>query len=361
MRLRTAAFAILLTLVAAPASAVAFSVDDVRAIRAAHGFIPLPTLQEPPGSLGGAAAAGAIYVPRGSARLEMFVDPRIDDVRKTATGYVVHLDADRRFDAPIIVMPGRTTGGPVQAVLPPGGSGRLMLIGPDRSRAAPITSMTVTETGSRVVTLDGSDLAYATTYRLSLRSGTARFTTAPIPSEVLRRGFTFDSSVSAANRALIRQAIAAGSPRARALLATVDGAIRVTIHHGGNHSWASWRSGGRRGPQYEIDMNAAHLAMRRFRAHMVWHELGHIINFMGLDARAAHAFGRQFGRSHSFRRCFVFEGECVTRLEIFAEQFAFWATGRRDIRTGYQIPPLISAPAFSRLLQKYLRLTPNRL
>lgn len=196
---------------------------------------------------------------------------------------------------------------------------------------------------------------YDVSYRLTSGSWATSFAGERMPGSDRVRSFRFRSSMTARLRRQFRAAIAAGNPQARRWLGDWDGLITVRSHHGGGYSYASVTGSGGR-TIYELDLNADHLAgAPAWRNHVVWHELGHIVDFSGLRGKADAKFSSLFRRSGRYRSCFSASDEtgrkmCVSSMEVFADQFAFFATGNGDVRSGYGVPPLASARSFGRLL-----------
>ena len=194
-------------------------------------------------------------------------------------------------------------------------------------------------------------LAYGQTYRVSTEgSAAATFTTAPVPALVRKRSFTFDRSVTPALRRIFLRNVRGGNPTLRKYLERVDGFITVRTHSGATPSFAGYDF---------VSLHRGHLADRKLSAHLTWHELGHVLDNAALDDRADQLIERAMHRSRSWR-CFPYQAGCVGFAEAFADQVGFLATGNRRVRSGYGVPPLLSAGTLKKLLRDELAFAPSR-
>jgi hypothetical protein len=98
-------------------------------------------------------------------------------------------------------------------------------------------------------------------------------------------------------------------------------------------------------------------------AHLTLHELGHVVDgVLGSDGWREDLFAA-FARSPAWQACWPLplgsSSRCVRSNEIIADQFAFWAMGRRTVRSSYNVPPLLPRAAlgawFARLLPVWQR------
>lgn len=185
--------------------------------------------------------------------------------------------------------------------------------------------------------------------KLLLLTAAAALMPLAAPSET-RASLHYARGVSTADRSAIRSAIGSGRPAARGLLREAAGAhpIRVTTHVAPR--WISMlrvRAG-----EVELDFSRAHLHVlpRRMRNQTLWHEAGHAVDLLLLSRRHDEAFAQAFRRSANWRSCFGYAERCLDEDEVFAEQFAYWATGDRISRSSYRIPPLMGPVAFGRLI-----------
>jgi hypothetical protein len=160
----------------------------------------------------------------------------------------------------------------------------------------------------------------------------------------------YTGSVRAIDRSAIRSAIGSGRPAARSLLSDAAGAHPISVS---THAAPRWISMMRvRSGAVELDFSRAHLHVLpgRARNQTLWHEAGHAVDLLLLSRRDDEAFSEAFRRSANWRSCFGFAGTCLDQDEVFAEQFAYWATGDRVSRSSYRIPPLMGPVTFGRLL-----------
>jgi hypothetical protein len=110
----------------------------------------------------------------------------------------------------------------------------------------------------------------------------------------------------------------------------------------------------------QLDFSRTHLRgiSRGARNQTVWHEIGHVVDLVTLSDEADAAFADAFARGKRYRSCFAFGGSCLDEAEVFAEQFAYWATGDRRSRSSYDVPSLIGPKAFSRLIAQHAHDSP---
>lgn len=118
------------------------------------------------------------------------------------------------------------------------------------------------------------------------------------------------------------------------------------------------------GPHWEVNLSYTVLrGATKLDAHITLHELGHVIDgaLVGDDLREE--FFARFAHSAAWQPCWPMplgsSSRCVRAPEIFADQFAFWATGRREVRSSYNVPPLLHRAQFGRFLQRVLRAPPE--
>lgn len=199
-------------------------------------------------------------------------------------------------------------------------------------------------------------LAYDTSYRL----GGREFRTLPAPSRQAGAPVRFGSGMNRRLRGHFRAHLRAAPGPVRQRFALLDGWVTIKAHRYGDASVA----GESESPQrpYYVDYLASHIDGRnRESFHLAMHELGHLFDFAGLTQAGQQAFQRAFERSRRYRDCFPgSEGKhsCAGGEEIFAEQFAFYATGNRGVRTIYRVPALLSRRQFARLLDRWWKPRP---
>jgi len=211
---------------------------------------------------------------------------------------------------------------------------------------------------------DGLRLAYSTSYRLDLGETIIRFRTTALPAAFLARSWTFDPTMTAAARSeWLRDTGALGS-LGEHVLGEIDGAVTVSERAcggagEGGDSCATWVDVPLR---YTIWISPYDISVPAASRFVALHELGHIVEFIGLDGAAYAAFRTLFERSPSWRKCFPDSyggGRCVPLTEIFADQFAYWATGfKHDPEGGYGDPPLATAADFGRVLAQQFAFRP---
>ena len=118
------------------------------------------------------------------------------------------------------------------------------------------------------------------------------------------------------------------------------------------------------GPEWRINLSPDVLERgSKLDAHLTLHELGHVIDgVLGNHGWREQLFAA-LARSPRWQACWPMplgsSSRCVRSNEILADQFAFWATGRRDVRSSYGVPPLLPraglGAAFARLLPPWQR------
>ena len=84
---------------------------------------------------------------------------------------------------------------------------------------------------------------------------------------------------------------------------------------------------------------------------VITHELGHIVDFLGLDSFSYQDLKRLFSASPKWKSCFPLGGSCTPFLEVFADQFGFYSTNARGVQSGYGDDRLATTAGFARLIQ----------
>lgn len=187
-------------------------------------------------------------------------------------------------------------------------------------------------------------LAFARSYevRVGLRALEVVQTRA-LPERFRRRSWRF-VAVRSEDRAAFLEIVRRGPPPLRRLLGEVDGAVTVVGGDGGCTSADSCE---------RTDGARAVIGFRWVHPFKLLHELGHVVFDLALDEPGRIAFERAFATSRRW------DGRCLRRrlcplAEIFADQLAFWALGRRAPRAGsYAEPALLPAERFSALLTEH--------
>jgi hypothetical protein len=118
------------------------------------------------------------------------------------------------------------------------------------------------------------------------------------------------------------------------------------------------------GPAWRVNLSPEVLdSGSKLSAHLTLHELGHVVDgVLGTDAWREALFAA-FARSPRWQACWPMplgsSSRCVRSNEIIADEFAFWATGRRGVRSSYGVPPLLRRAElgawFARLLPPWQR------
>ena len=83
---------------------------------------------------------------------------------------------------------------------------------------------------------------------------------------------------------------------------------------------------------------------------MITYELGHLVDFLGLDTFSHERFKTLFSKSPRWKSCFPVSGQCAPFLEVFADQFGFFGTDAHGVQSGYNDDRLASGPGFGSLL-----------
>lgn len=173
--------------------------------------------------------------------------------------------------------------------------------------------------------------------------------------------------VSATYKSIIRGNVSKASSSSRELLRQVE--PQLSVSDGSKASSMTYVKGA---SDFLIDFNKNHLNRSVSGRHVVWHEIGHVVLFSGIDSNSRHAFALQFKKSAKWEDCFRFKSSdstvapdsrnsCLSFDEIFAEQFAFFSIGDRKHRSIYNVPPLISDSSMHRLLKKFFKAGANSL
>ena len=208
---------------------------------------------------------------------------------------------------------------------------------------------------------DGPRLAYAARYRVLVDGRSFSYVTDAVPKAYLRRSWRFGTTMRPADQSAFERALATAPPFARRLIEQIDGAVRVSRSDCDElgTSCSAYLDDG----TYTLSISPADFADTfddlRF---VTLHEFGHLVDYVGLDETAYAAFNALFRTSPRWRSCFpddTSETGCVEFAEIFADQFAFWATGlSHDPGGGYGDPPLVDRAAFGRVLQEHYAFRP---
>jgi hypothetical protein len=297
-------------------------------------------------------------------------DPRLTAVAVLGRGRNVAvaaaLDSSLPFPAPVlagaVIDPGVV--GSLAVLFPPR-SGTIPQISLHRKRGAQSIAIGLSASaypgaeGAVLVALQGQDrvtgpqIGYGLTYTLKIgtnRPYTVR--TRPIPSVVTSRGFVPGPGFTGADRLRFMQLVASLPSVGRKIVDVIGGAITVSILGnttpicGEQTSCAGFDPGN----GYFIAINRAQLH-DKFGQFAIPHELGHLVDFLGLDSFSHEGFRKLFSGSPNWKNCFPVNGQCAPFLELFADQFGFYSTNRHGVQSGYGDARLATGPAFSTLLQ----------
>ena len=208
---------------------------------------------------------------------------------------------------------------------------------------------------------DGPRLAYATRYRLVVDGLSYSYVTGAVPTAYLHRSWRFDATMTPVDRSVFQRALGTAPAFVQRLIGQIDGAVRVSRADCDElgTSCAAYLDDG----TYTMSISPADFADTfddlRF---VTLHEFGHLVDYVGLDATAYAAFRALFRASPRWRTCFPDDASpagCVEFAEVFADQFAYWATGLpADPSGGYGDPPLVDPAAFERVLQEHYAFRP---
>lgn len=219
--------------------------------------------------------------------------------------------------------------------------------------------------GTQLVEVDAPgdadlQLGYGRRYRLELGERAFSFWTSQVPASYLAKTWRFAPSMTPAARAAYLGAFAGAPALARRIAAQLDGAILVRRAFCGEPgtSCADSHEDG----SYSISITPADFADPPSARFVSLHEFGHMVDYFGLDDAGYKAFRDLFRNSPAWRRCFpddTSDTGCVELAEIFADQFAYWATGFTDDPAGgYGDPPLASRADFGRVLAEQYAFRP---
>jgi len=325
-------------------------------------------------SSGGTGTLVTASVPAGAAlstpqmKVAVF-DPRVTaiDVMRGADTVVVAaaLDPSRPFRDPVlagsVVDPG--VAGSLAVLFPPA-SGTIPQISLQRHRGDQLVTIEIAATaepgveGAILVALKGRDritgpqIGYGLTYTLKI--GTNRsysVQTRPLPSVLLSRSFVPGPGFSPADRQALKQAVDKVPPEGRKVLDIIGGAITVRVLAnsapvcGAQTSCAGFDPGN----GYFMILNRAQLysPVGRF---VITHELGHLVDFFGLDTFSHQAFQKLFSGSPKWKSCYRSGGQCSPFLEVYADQFGFFSTDAHGVQSGYGDDRLATSGDFSALM-----------
>ena len=200
-------------------------------------------------------------------------------------------------------------------------------------------------------------LVIAVLFALGLAGG-APAQARPVSATLARADLSIDwSNLTEYEHALVLRRLKRAPSVVGELLYRVAG--RLTIHRsmpeapaGGNFTETQYD-----GTHVAWQVNLSQYTLNwssKLGAHLTMHELGHVIDGALIDDDLRNAFLALFRPSPYWNDCYPMpqgaSSRCVRAPEIFADQFAFWATGFGDVRTFYNLPPFASLRDFGALL-----------
>jgi hypothetical protein len=127
----------------------------------------------------------------------------------------------------------------------------------------------------------------------------------------------------------------------------------MKIQPSGEILYGSYVLNKRRGgePYFVVFLDLTTLKAGDYGDHLTLHELGHVVANYYFDATDYERFFALFRQSPDWRECFETpEGAaipCVPDEEILADQLAFYANGKLEFRSSYDVPPLAETTAMA--------------
>ena len=207
--------------------------------------------------------------------------------------------------------------------------------------------------GSQVVDIQVDRPAYDTQYRLVVAGNTFTFHTSPPPEAFVSKTWTFGATMTPEAVATVQQAFATAPPLVQQLAAELDGAVTFELQGCVGDPKDSCMRGV--GNTFRIDLNPTDAT-----AFTVMHEFGHVVDAIGLDVAGELAVQKLFATSTDWLDCFFYRPlGCVPPDELFADQFAFWATGISPVDVSYGDPPLVVPDDFAALLAQQFAFRPG--
>jgi hypothetical protein len=382
-----------LTCIVLPATAAAVDVDLTPAVLKDRAAVGLPAVradasvraaaaallggQDPQAAFASAGGSGSLVaakVPAGSALAAPQVksavfDPRVTSLavlgRGTTVAVAAALDPQRPFKTPIlagaVVDPG--VAGSLAVLFPPR-SGTIPAISLQQNRGGDLVTIEVAATavpgaaGAILVQLKGRDritgpqLGYGTDYTLKMGARSFPVRTSPVPRVLTSRSFVTGPGFTGADRQNFVKAVNLLPSIGRRIVDIIGGAITVRVlsnsapNCGAQTSCAGFDPGN--GYFLIVNRSQLHSPVGRF---VITHELGHLVDFLGLDTFSHERFKTLFYTSPKWKSCFPVGGQCAPFLEVFADQFGFFGTNAHGVQSGYNDDRLATGPGFARLLQ----------
>jgi hypothetical protein len=363
------------------------AVEANPAVRAAAGaLLGAGNAQGAFASSGGAGTLITATVPAGdtlaTAQMKSAVfDPRVSAItvlrRAQTVALAAALDPQRPFRTPVlagaVVDPG--VAGSLAVLVPPAG-GTIPGISLQQDRGGDLVTIDVEATavqadqGALLVQLKGRDritgprLGYGVKYTLEI-GGNHRYRvrTRPVPSALRSRSFASGPGFTGADRQAFLKTVSMIPPAGRKIVDVIGGAITVRVLANSASICGAQTScaGFDRGNGYFLILNRAQLHSPAGRF-VITHELGHLVDFLGLDTFSHQKFKTLFSRSPHWKSCFPLGSRCASSPEVFADQFGFYSTNAHGIQSGYNDDRLATSKEFATLLQSQwaFRPPPNR-
>jgi len=323
------------------------------------------------GGTGGLVTAAA---PRGSAlstpQLKRIVfDPRVTAIAgSTGSGEVVvagALDTTLPFTRPVLagVTVDPAVAGSIALLFPPGTATIPNVTLTERRGAGTTVTLGIVATateglaGAILVQIKGRDrvtgpqMGYGLRYRLTVGSVSFDLRTRPLPPVLRSATFAPGEGFQGRDRSQFLHELAGFPPTARRIVGYVGGAITVRVLASTVAVCHAQTSCGGYDPGhgYFILLNRGQLRSE-FGQFVIAHELGHLVDYLGLDSFSYDSFHGLFARSPGWRSCFPYNGHCTPFAEVFADQFASYAMHVTTIPTGYNDPVLVDGASFGKLL-----------
>jgi hypothetical protein len=343
--------------VRAAAAALLGGRDAQAAFSAAGGTGSIVTARVPSGSaLAAAQVKSAVFDPRVTA---LAVLRRANTVAVAAA-----LDPQRPFRSPVLAGAVADPGvaGSLAVLFPPGG-GTIPAISLQQNRSGDLVTIEVAATavpgaqGAILVQLKGRDritgpqLGYGLAYTLKIGTRSVHVRTSPVPKVLTSRSFAAGPGFTSVDRQDFVKAVDQLPSVGRRIVDMIGGAItvRVLANSAPNCGAQTSCAGFDPGNGYFLIVNRSQLRSPAGRF-VITHELGHLVDFLGLDTFSHERFRTLFSKSPKWKSCFPVSGQCAPFLEVFADQFGFFGTNAHGIQSGYNDDRLASGPGFGALL-----------
>lgn len=326
-------------------------------------------------SKGGAGDLITATVPAGGAlstdKMKVVVfDPRVTAIavlgRDRDVAVAAAFDPSRPFQAPVlagaVVDPG--VAGSLAVLYPPA-AGTIPQISLQRKRGRQLVTIGTAATavpgveGAILLEIKGRDqvtgpqIGYGLTYTLKIgtnRSYTVR--TIPIPKVLVSGKVVAGPGFKGADRERFMKVVDSIPSTGREIADIIGGAVTVSILANSKPVCGEQTScaGFDDGNGYFMIINRAqlHSGFGRFA---ITHELGHLVDFLGLDTFSHEEFRKLFSESPKWRNCFPLRGQCTPFLEVFADQFGFYSTNAHGVQTGYGDDRLATGSAMRSVLR----------